>query len=100
MTKLIAVSLLALVCGCASNYQELSFKETDQKTGVVTERRTVVRNRAVWDSKNTVDKIKTSNTAKSQSAGVAGVGEEATSTNTTSALLEGLKIIGSSAVKP
>lgn len=72
---------IAAVVGCASFKESLTVKETDPKTGIVSERTTVNKYTAFWDSKNTFDKTRTSNTAKSQSTGTTGFADEATSTN-------------------
>ncbi len=99
MKKLLIIPVVAIALGCATSRQDILSKETDAKTGNITEKHTIVVNRSFWDSKNTVDKIKTSN-GKTQSVGMNGVGEESSGTNTTSAIIEGLKIIGASAIKP
>lgn len=99
------IAIVAIGCtACASNRQHLVHEETDPKTGIITKDTTDNHTYSFWDSSNTIDKIKTSNgiTTKghSQTTGVNGLSEESSSTNTTSAIIHGLEILGSSAIKP
>lgn len=81
MKTILCILTVAAFTGCASFKEELTLRETDPKTGIVTERTTRNKYTAFWDSKNTFDKTRTTNTQKTQSTGTTGFSDETTSTN-------------------
>lgn len=93
------IAIIAIGCtACASNRQHLVHEEVDPKTGIITKDTTDNHTYSFWDSSNTIDKMKTSNgittKGRSQTTGVNGLSEESSSTNTTSALLKGVELLG------
>jgi len=68
-----------VLCGCASINQSLR-TETRQTNGVVEIRETRSRAVALWDAKQTVEKLRISS-GKTHSIGLSGVESEAASTN-------------------
>jgi uncharacterized lipoprotein YajG len=90
MKNLLLISALAMLSACATSHQHVESTVTDPKTGLVTHNETDSVNRSFWDSRNSVDKVRASN-GKTQSIGLAGVGEESTGTN----VVEGLKYLDS-----
>lgn len=95
MKKTLFLLLAVGLCGCASITQNLETSTTNKDGAVVKQ---VTRNRALvlWDAKQTLEKLKVSNTQKSQSVGINNTTEEASSTNTVAqieALLMLLKTI-------
>lgn len=70
---------VCLLTGCASVTQTLT-TTTTHPDGTVEEKQTRSRAWAIWDARNTVEKIRVSN-GKTHSIGVAGLDSEASSTN-------------------
>lgn len=83
--------MLILMAGCASVSQTLT-SQTQHPDGTVEIRSTKCRTIAVWDARQTVDKLRASN-GKTQSVGLTGADGEATSTNLVAGLEALAKII-------
>lgn len=81
MKKLPLLCLLALACGCDTITQRLTTQRT-LADGTVEIQSTYSKVSAKWDAKQTVERLRVSN-GKTQSVGVSGLDQEATSTNAT-----------------
>ena len=95
----ILLALLMIESGCAKQGVWLTKRET-ATNGVVTETTSRVTTWTFFDSKASVDKVKTSNAPKSQSVGAEGVSTESSGSN---AVIFASEVVGAAvraAVKP
>jgi hypothetical protein len=88
MKKLLIIPLVAIV-GCASYSSTQAVTEKDGST-----RTTRVRIHTLFDANNSISKVKTTNTDKTQSTGVDGLGQQSSGSNVVAVLEKIDSIVG------